>query len=216
MAAGLVGAVAVAAAIALVVANVVQIPTLSTSEASSSTVSSTVVLENLNGVGVAQAKTQSTDYSSIPTGTLLAAIPTNEMTVAKLPAPIPSPPAEPEPARPRIETPRIATPTTQAVPEPRAEVSLGRDEIASLRKRGRDLIAAGDIASARLILAHLADTGDAEASFTLAETFDAAALAKLRVVGVQPDAAKANAWYARAAKQGSLEAERRLAQSAPR
>jgi TPR repeat protein len=79
-----------------------------------------------------------------------------------------------------------------------------------LLKRGQDLIAAGDIASARLMLTHLAEAGDAEASFTLAGTFDAAVLAKLRVVGVQPDPAKARAWYARAAEQGSLEAKQRL------
>jgi TPR repeat protein len=83
-------------------------------------------------------------------------------------------------------------------------------------KRGQDLIAAGDIASGRLMLTHLAEAGDAEASFILAGTFDAAVLAKLRVVGVQPDPAKARAWYAKAAEQGSLEAKQRLQQSALR
>ena len=105
---------------------------------------------------------------------------------------------------------------TATGPEPRAVVSLRPDETASLLKRGHDLIAAGDIASARLIFTLLAEAGVAEASFILAGTFDAAVLANLRTVGVQPDAAKANAWYARAAKQGSLEAQRHLAQSAPR
>jgi hypothetical protein len=207
MATGLVGAIAVAAAIALVVANVVQIPTLGTTKDSSPA----VVLENLNGVGTAQAKMRSADDPPAPTRPLLAAIPANDIALPKAPAPTPLPSSEPERARPKI-----AAPTTAAPREPRAEISLTHDEIVRLLKRGRDLIAAGDIASARLILTHLAEAGDAEASFTLAETFDAAVLAKLRVVGVQPDAAKANAWYARAAKQGSLEAERRLAQSAPR
>jgi TPR repeat protein len=107
------------------------------------------------------------------------------------------------------------TQPTAAVPAPRATVSLTRDEIAALLKRGQDLIAAGDIASARLMLTHLAEAGDAQASFILAGTFDAAVLAKLRVVGAQPDAEKARIWYARAAELGSLEAKQRL-QSATR
>ena len=212
MVAGLVGAIAVAAAIALVVANVVPIPTIGAgahSEDSSST--STAALENLNKVAAAQAKMQPGDSPSVPAEALLAAVPTNEIAMPKFPDPIPPP---------SFETARspatVAEPTPAAAPEPQAAVSLTRDEIASLLKRGQDLIAAGDIASARLILTHLAEAGDAEASFILAGTYDAAVSANLRVVGVQPDPAKANAWYARAAKQGSSEAARRLAQSAPR
>jgi hypothetical protein len=212
MVAGLVGAIAVAAAIALVVANVVPIPTIGAgvlNEDSSST--STAALENLNKVAAAQAKMQPGDSPSVPAEALLAAVPTNEIAMPKFPDPIPPP---------SFETARspatVAEPTPAAAPEPQAAVSLTRDEIASLLKRGKDLIAAGDIASARLILTHLAEAGDAEASFILAGTYDAAVSANLRVVGVQPDPAKANAWYARAAKQGSSEAARRLAQSAPR
>ena len=44
-------------------------------------------------------------------------------------------------------------------------------------KRGRSLLAAGDIPSARLILTRLADNGEAEASLLLAGTFDPAELA---------------------------------------
>jgi TPR repeat protein len=68
----------------------------------------------------------------------------------------------------------------------------------SLLKRGQDLLAAGDIASARLMLTLVAEAGNAEASFILAGTFDPTMLAKLRAVGVQGDPAKARAWYARA------------------
>jgi hypothetical protein len=210
MAAGFVGAIAMAAAIALVVANVVQIPTIGASVSSEDS-SSTAALENLNRVAATQARMQPADEPSVPAGTLLAAIPTNEIAVAKSAAPILPPSSEPESARPVI-----ATPTTAAAPEPRTAISLTRNEIASLLKRGQDLIAAGDIASGRLMLAHVAEAGDAEACFTLAGTFDAAVLAKLRVVGVQPDAAKARAWYSRAAELGSLEARQRLQQSALR
>jgi hypothetical protein len=216
LAAGLVGAISVAAAIALVVANLVQIPTInagavSEDDAGRSQSFSTATLRNLTRIAAAQAKMQPADEPSVAAGTLLAAVPTNEIAEPKFPTPLPPPPSEAERARPEI-----ATPATAAAPEPRTAVSLTRDEITSMRKRGQDLIAAGDVASGRLMLTHLAEAGDAEASFTLAGTFDAAVLAKMRVVGVQPDPAKARAWYARAAEQGSSEARQRLQQSALR
>ncbi len=83
-------------------------------------------------------------------------------------------------------------------------------------KRGRDLLAVGDIASARLILTRLADNGEADASLLLAETFDPAQLARLHVLGVLPDSAKAREWYAKAAEQGSSEVGRHVQQSASR
>jgi hypothetical protein len=210
MVAGLVGAIAVAAAVALVVTNVAPIPTIGAGVFSEDS-SSTAALENLNKVAAAQAKMQPADKASVPNEALLAAVPTNEIAVPKSPAPIPPPSSETERSQPTA-----VAPTPAAAPEPQAAVSLTRDEIASLLKRGQELIAAGDIASARLILTLLAEAGDAKASFILAGTFDAAVSANLRVLGVQPDPAKANAWYARAAKQGSSEAAARLAQSAPR
>ncbi len=93
---------------------------------------------------------------------------------------------------------------------------MTRDEVSSLLKRGRDLIAAGDIASARLILTRLAEAGSVDACIALADTFEAGMLAGMHVVGVQPDPAKARAWYLRAAEQGSPEARRRLQQSSVR
>ncbi|WP_316162817.1 hypothetical protein [Bradyrhizobium sp. SZCCHNRI20481] len=94
-------------------------------------------------------------------------------------------------------------------PAPAAASALTKNEISEMLKRGRDLIGAGDVASARLILAHVAEA-DAEASLTLAGTYDPAILSNLKAVGVAPDPAKARAWYARAAELGSLEARRRL------
>jgi TPR repeat protein len=85
-----------------------------------------------------------------------------------------------------------------------------------LMKRGRSLLTAGDIPSARLILTRLADGGEAEASLLLAGTFDPAELARLHVIGAEPDVAQARAWYAKAAEQGSPEGSRRLQQLALR
>jgi hypothetical protein len=214
--AGLVGAVGMAAAIALVVANVVQIPTINASvsaedEGGRSRSVSTAVLSKLPQIEAAQASAQPAEAPSAPTGPMLASTQTNAVTVAIPSAAALATSAKIEPAQPDTQTP-----PTAAIPEPRAAVSLTPDEIAPLLKRGQDLIAAGDVASGRLMLTHLAEAGVADASFILAGTFDAAVLAKLRIVGVQPDPAKARAWYARAAEQGSLEARQRLQQSSLR
>lgn len=213
--AGLLGAVGVAAAIALVVVNVVQIPTIAAAppgddEAGRNQSFSAAVLGRLPQIDAAQASVQPTEAPSAPNGLTLASTQPNA-------APAATPPAAAPPTFPRVGPAQIdaMTQPTAAVPAPRATVSLTRDEIAALLKRGQDLIAAGDIASARLMLTHLAEAGDAQASFILAGTFDAAVLAKLRVVGAQPDAEKARIWYARAAELGSLEAKQRL-QSATR
>jgi hypothetical protein len=213
--AGLVGAVGVAAAVALVVANVVRIPinaaVSSEEETGRSGSVSTAVLGKLPQFEAAQASVQPAEAPSAPTGPMLATTQTNAVEPAKPAAAAPVITLSVAPVLPEAKPLAPA-----AAPEPRPAISLSRDEIASLLKRGQDLIAAGDIASARLVLTHVADAGDAEASFILAGTFDAAVLANLRVVGVQPDPAKAHAWYARAAEQGSLEAKQRLQQSALR
>ena len=214
LAAGLIGAIGVAAAVALVVANAVHVPTITTAvsseqKAGRSPSDSDAVLGRLLRIEPAQASLQPAEAPSAPTGPVLAATQTNAVAVA-------TPSAPPPPASPRVEPALPEAKTPAAVAEPRPAVSLTRDEIAAMLKRGQDLIAAGDIASGRLMLTHLAEAGDAEASFILAGTFDAAVLAKLRVVGVQPDPAKARTWYAKAAEQGSLEAKQRLQQSALR
>jgi hypothetical protein len=229
--AGVVSAVAVAAVVALAVVNVVQVTTTSPGGASGDDIrniptASTAAPGSLTKVLAAETKTPDADSSPVPAGTLLAAVPTNDIVAPKPAAPpiqpaaaepSPPPPSPPQPS-PAIEParPEIATPKAVATPEPRPTIPLTRNEIAALLKRGQDLIAAGDIASARLILTHVAEAGNADASFILAGTYDPAVLATRRVVGVQPDPAKARAWYTRAAEQGSSEARRRLDQSALR
>jgi hypothetical protein len=212
---GLIGAVGVAAAVALVVASVVRIPinaaVSSEEDAGRNGTVSTAALGKLARIEAAQASVQPAETPSPPTGPMLATTQTSAVEPAKPAAVAPAISLSVAPVLPEAK-PLAPAPA----PEPRPAISLSRDEIASLLKRGQDLIAGGDIASARLVLTHLAEAGDAEASFILAGTFDAAVLANLRVVGVQPDPAKAHAWYARAAEQGSLEAKQRLQQSALR
>jgi hypothetical protein len=216
MAAGFLGAMAVSAIVALIVVNVVHRPTISTEVAGEERAAkgnsfAAATLGELAKVSEAQAKMTHTDEPAAPAETLLAAVPPNETAAPKPPAATIPAPAKAEPAPPEIATPAAnPQPTANAAAEPRPSPSLPPDEIASLVKRGRDLIAAGDIASARLVLTLVAEAGDAEASFMLAGTFDPAVLANLRAVGVQGDPAKARAWYARAAELGSSEARQHL------
>jgi TPR repeat protein len=138
--------------------------------------------------------------------------PTGSLPPAAVSPPVAAspPPAATAPPATTSAPPAAASAPPVPAPAPQPTLAMSPDEIAALLKRGRDLIAAGDVASARLVLTHLADSGVAEASFVLATTFDPAVLETLRVVGMKPDPAKAKAWYSRAADQGSLEAKQRL------
>jgi hypothetical protein len=103
----------------------------------------------------------------------------------------------------------------RAVQEPPAPAApalrpLDHDEVALLLKRSDDLMAQGDIASARLMLTRAAEAGDARAALALGATYDANILRKLGVIGVAGDLAKARTWYEKAAEYGSGEATRRL------
>ena len=117
--------------------------------------------------------------------------------------------AAPLPAR-AVQTVAIAPEPVVAQPSPPSSRTLDQDEIAILYKRSQDLIAQGDIAGGRLLLTRAAEAGDARAALALGATYDVAVLGKLAVLGVAADAAKAKAWYAKAAELGSGEATKRL------
>jgi hypothetical protein len=90
-------------------------------------------------------------------------------------------------------------------------LQLDNEEIASLIKRGNDLIASGDLAAARLLLRRAAEAGSAEGALILATTFDPVALQRLGAIGATPDLAQARRWYQRAAELGSSAASQHLA-----
>jgi TPR repeat protein len=91
---------------------------------------------------------------------------------------------------------------------------LDPDELALLLRRSDDLMTQGDIASARLMLRRAAEAREARAALALGATYDANVLRKLGVIGLAGDAAKARAWYEKAAEYGSGEAAHRLEQFA--
>jgi hypothetical protein len=91
-----------------------------------------------------------------------------------------------------------------------AQRQLEREEVTVLLKRGKDLIANGDIAAARLVLQRAADANDVEATLALAATYDPYVLRELKVYSFAADAGMARAWYEKARELGSPAALRRL------
>jgi hypothetical protein len=103
---------------------------------------------------------------------------------------------------PPDEPPMIAAPVRR----------LDRDELATLMRRARGLLAAGDIPSARLLLERAANAQDANAAFMLGQTYDPQMLGTQDTRKIKSDPATARAWYQQAAQLGSAEAQRRLGQ----
>jgi hypothetical protein len=115
---------------------------------------------------------------------------------------VPSPPtvavAEP-PTRvePFVPAPRTRAATTPMV-GPVGAARLDPALLATMLRRGEALLEIGDISGARRFLERAAEGGSAAAARALAETYDAALLARRGAVGITPDPAAAAAWYRRA------------------
>jgi len=102
-------------------------------------------------------------------------------------------------------------PATSQRADDRRPLRLDSEEIAVLIKRGKDLLADGDLAAARLLLRRAAEADSAEGALTLGTTFDPAVLQRLGAIGATADLAKARQWYQRAAELGSSAASQQLA-----
>ncbi len=134
------------------------------------------------------------------------------------PAAVAPPAAAPPAAAPAAVA---ALPPATAFPPPTADLPaaaapaarrLAADELATLLKRAKSLIAIGDFAPARLLLKRAADAQEAGAALLLAQTYDPAVLGKQDMRSITPDPAKAREWYQKAAQFGSVEAQQRLSQ----
>jgi hypothetical protein len=123
----------------------------------------------------------------------------------------------PETAQPRKssegETVAMVQPRAtgaQTSPSSKAARVLDPEEIKLLMKQGQQLIAAGDVVTARTVLQRAAEAGNASAAIALGATYDPKVLAKLGVVGVSADVEKARSWYQKAETLGSPDARGRL------
>jgi hypothetical protein len=94
--------------------------------------------------------------------------------------------------------------------KPQSIHQIPSEQILASIKRGKDLIANGDFAAARLVLQYAADGGSAQAALMLAGTYDPVTLKKLRAHGCAPDIPKARHWYEKAGELGSQEAPEKL------
>jgi TPR repeat protein len=86
-------------------------------------------------------------------------------------------------------------PTASTEPSP---PHLDASEIASLLKRGAELMANGSIAAARQLFQPAAEAGNPAAALALAETYDPSVLEKLGAKAITPNIALAQQWYEKA------------------
>ena len=108
------------------------------------------------------------------------------------------------------EVPPAASPV--APPAAPTARHLEPDELETVLKRAKSLLAIGDIASARLLLERAADAQEADAALMLARTYDPEVLGTSDARSIIPDPEKARLWYRTAAELGSQRAQQRLAQ----
>ncbi|HLH98115.1 MAG TPA: hypothetical protein VKW08_23665 [Xanthobacteraceae bacterium] len=127
-----------------------------------------------------------------------------------------APETSPGPAAPVAVA--VALPATAPVSEPPAPAvrSLDPDTVKLLLQQGQQLVAAGDLISARQVYQRAAEAGNAAAALALGATFDPVVLAKIGMPGVGADVEKARSWYEKAREFGSADAPQRLATLANR
>jgi hypothetical protein len=118
------------------------------------------------------------------------------------------PPSAPAPSLPQLEHEQIAA--SPPISPPPAQDQFDQKQITVLLNRGKNLIASGDLAAARIVLRRAVDANNAEAALALAATYDPLVLRELKVYGFTGDAAIARIWYEKATKLGSSVAPRRL------
>jgi hypothetical protein len=135
----------------------------------------------------------------------------SQIVARDAPAASPVPPPAAPAANPVLPP---AAPAANPVAPPAAPTArrLDPDELEVLLKRARNLLAIGDVASARLLLERAADAQDVNAALMLARTYDPEVLGTSDARSITPDPEQARIWYRRAADLGSEHAQQRLAQ----
>ena len=77
-------------------------------------------------------------------------------------------------------------------------------------RRGDELLALGDLASARLLYERAAAAGEARGATGMAKTYDPQVLTQIGARGIQPDPDAAATWYRKALSLGDTSAAARL------
>jgi TPR repeat protein len=103
----------------------------------------------------------------------------------------------------------VAPVTASRPPQAETLRTLDPREVSGLVARGQELLASGDVQSARLLLQRGAEAGDGRSALLLGTTYDPTPLRQLGASGLA-DIAQARHWYQRAREWGQTEAQRRL------
>jgi hypothetical protein len=107
-------------------------------------------------------------------------------------------------------TQAAAAATTEQPAAAKAAEAQGSPEATRLIARASALLGQGNIGAARIVLERAAETGSAQASFMLAETYDPVILSAWGTYGTRGEATKAREFYARAQAGGVQEAKNRF------
>jgi hypothetical protein len=139
--------------------------------------------------------------------------PDSEVSSAVTPGPpdreeIAARPSAPAHSLPLLKHEEIAA--NPPISRPPVQDQFDQEKVTLLLNRGKNLIASGDLAAARIVLRRAVDANNAEAALALAATYDPFVLRELKVYGFTPDAAMARVWYEKATDLGSPTAARRL------
>lgn len=103
-----------------------------------------------------------------------------------------------------VSAPERTAPEERATgaPSPARAAGLPADARRRLTARAEELLKAGDISGARLLLERALEGGEERAALLLAQTYDPAVLSTWRNIGVRGDEEKARALYRRAEAAG--------------
>jgi len=92
----------------------------------------------------------------------------------------------------------------------RAPALAERERALGLHAKGIEQLERGNVFAARKFFERATEAGLAESAVVLAGTYDPDELAKIQVVGLQPDIEAARKWYEKARELGAIEASERL------
>jgi hypothetical protein len=145
--------------------------------------------------------------SSLVRPTWTSATPVGPVVVPVSAAAVASGPAAPTPQQQQSITPPGPPGAARAEPPVR---EINPDEVAGFLRRAQELLAAGDVQAARLLLLRAAEAHDAGAALSLAKTFDPILSKQFGAADPEPDLAQARNWYQKAEEWGALEARRQL------
>jgi hypothetical protein len=113
---------------------------------------------------------------------------------------------------PQVSAPAGAGPPAlpAALPAASPPSPAERERALGLHTKGMEQLERGNVQAARKFFERATEAGLAQSAVALAGTYDPDELAKMKIVGLRPDAAVARKWYEKARELGAAEASERL------